>query len=84
MDKLKASFEDVADWCERHLEDRHGRAIGMTFGAVLRTYGRLASPPTRLREEERALEEKTLNARAEKLLRQLSIRFVATRKLSSW
>jgi hypothetical protein len=25
MDNLKASFENVADWCEKHLEDKRGR-----------------------------------------------------------
>jgi len=45
MHKLKESFEDVADWCEKHLEDEQGREIGMTFGATLRAYGRLARLP---------------------------------------
>ncbi len=43
MTALKDSFEDVADWCERHLEEYHGREIGMTFGAMLRAYGQLAT-----------------------------------------
>ena len=47
MDNLKASFEDVADWCEKHLEDKQGREIGMTFGAMLRAYGRMATLPSR-------------------------------------
>ena len=37
MDNLKTSFEEVADWCEKHLEDKQGREIGMTFGAMLRS-----------------------------------------------
>ena len=44
METLKASFEDVADWCEKHLEDQHGREIGMTFGAMLRAYGATHTP----------------------------------------
>lgn len=47
MNDVKVAFEDVADWCERHLEDQRGREIGMTFGAMLRAYGRLASLPSR-------------------------------------
>lgn len=42
METLKSSFEDVADWCERHLETQRGREIGMTFGrdTGLRSPGR--------------------------------------------
>ena len=32
MDNLKESFEEVADWCEKHLEEHRGQEIGMTFG----------------------------------------------------
>ncbi len=43
MGNLRQEFEDVADWCERHLEGRRGREVGMLFGTVLRAYGRLAT-----------------------------------------
>ena len=75
MDNLKASFEDVADWCEKHLEDKRGREIAMTFGAVLRAYGRLATLPARLSGDDRAAKEQELNAKAEKLLFEFSTRF---------
>jgi len=75
MDNLKSSFEDVADWCEKHLEDQRGREIGMTFGAMLRAYGRLATLPTKLSGEQRAAKERQLNAKAEELLFELTTRF---------
>jgi hypothetical protein len=65
---LKSSFEDVADWCERHLETQHGREIGLTFGAMIRAYGRLATLPSTLRGEERAARIRQLNAEAEELM----------------
>jgi hypothetical protein len=73
---LKAAFEDVADWCERHLEAQRGREIGMTFGAMLRAYGRLAALPARLEDEHRKAEGQQLNAKAEELLLELSTRFL--------
>ena len=76
MDKLKESFEDVADWCEKHLEEQRGREIGMTFGAMLRAYGRLARFPFRLEGEQRAEAQRDLNAKAEELLAELSTRFL--------
>jgi hypothetical protein len=76
MDSLKASFEDVADWCEKHLEDQRGPEIGMTFGAMLRAYGRLARLPYRLEGEQRAEAQRELNAKAEELLMELSTRFL--------
>jgi hypothetical protein len=76
MENLKAAFEDVADWCETHLEGKRGREIGMTFGAMLRAYGRLATVPTRLNGERRTAKERELNAKAEKLLMELSTRFL--------
>lgn len=77
MNNLKASFEEVADWCERHLEGRRGREIGMTFGAMLRAYGRLATLPSRLQGEQRSSKERELNTKAEALLMELSTRFLA-------
>jgi len=76
MDNLKASFEDVADWCEKHLEDKRGREIGMTFGAMLRAYGRLATLPASLLGEPREARERQLNTKAEEFLLQLSTRFI--------
>ena len=75
MDNLKESFEDVADWCERHLEAHRGREIGMTFGAMLRAYGRLATLPAHLHGEQRVARERALDAGAEELLLELSTRF---------
>ena len=72
---LEDSFEDVADWCEKHLEDRRGREIGMTFGAMLRAYGRLATLSSKLHGQQRAGKEWQLNAKAEALLMELSTRF---------
>ena len=80
MDKLKESFEDVADWCEKHLEEQRGPEIGMTFGAMLRAYGRLARFPYRLEGEQRAEAQRDLNAKAEELLAELSTRFLVAYK----
>jgi hypothetical protein len=77
MESLKNSFEDVADWCEKHLEAKWGREIGMTFGAMLRAYGRLATLPSGLHGDHRVAKEEHLNAKAEKLLWELSTRFYA-------
>jgi len=82
MDNLKASFEDVADWCEKHLEEQRGREIGMTFGAMLRAYGRLATLPARLSGDERAAQEHQLNAKAEELLLGFSTRFFVAHESS--
>jgi hypothetical protein len=83
MDNLKASFEDVADWCEKHLEEKRGREIGMTFGGVLRAYGRLATLSSRLHGEEQFAKE--LNAEAEELLMRLSMRFfIAYSRNENW
>ena len=76
METLKSSFEDVANWCETHLEAQRGREIGMTFGAVIRAYGRLAALPSRLQGEKRAARMQGLNAKAEELLLDLSKRFL--------
>lgn len=77
MDTLKESFEDAADWCEKHLERQRGQEIGMTFGAMLRAYGRLARLPYRLEGEQRAEKQRELNAKAEELLLTLSVRILA-------
>jgi len=75
MDNLKAVFEEVADWCEKHLENKRGQEIGMTFGTMLRAYGRLATLSSRLVGHERVAKERELNAKAEELLFDLSTRF---------
>ena len=80
MGDLKTAFEDVAEWCERHLEGERGREIGMTFGAVLRAYGRLATLPARPPGEERPDRERELNADAEELLFRLAVRFFLARQ----
>lgn len=76
MSNLKSSFENVAEWCERHLEDQRGREIGMTFGTMLRVYGRLAALFSRLPVEQRTERIRQLNAKAEELMMQLSKRFL--------
>lgn len=76
MDNLKAAFEDVADWCEKHLESQRGREIGMTLGAMLRAYGRLACLPPGMPEDQRLAQERQLNAKAEELLLEVSTRFL--------
>jgi hypothetical protein len=76
MSNLKESFEDVADWCEKHLEKQRSRKIGLTFGAILRAYGKLATLPSELQGKQRAAKEWQLNAKAEKLLCELSTRFL--------
>ena len=72
---LKDSFEDVADWCEKHLEAQKGREIGMTFGAMLRAYGRLATLSSQLHGDQRDFKMRQLTENAEKLLFELSTRF---------
>ena len=77
MDNLKDSFEDVANWCEKHLEDQRGREIGMIFGAMLRAYGRLATLPSHLHGERRAARVRHLNDKAEGFLLEFSARSLA-------
>jgi hypothetical protein len=74
MDNLKELFEDVADWCERHLEAQRGREVGMTFGAMLRAYGRLAKLPTDPDDPEITFRRRLANEKAEELLLALSAR----------
>ena len=76
MTLLNESFESVADWCERHLETTRNREVGMTFGAVVRAYGRLAVKPVNLLEDQEALERRVLNEKAEELLLDFCRRFV--------
>jgi len=83
MNKLKYLFEDVADWCERHLEGVRGREIGMTFGAMLRAYSGLATLPDGLEGEERTATERELNGRAQKRLMELSTRFIMAYEVES-
>jgi hypothetical protein len=75
MPVLTESFEAVADWCERHLETTRGREVGMTFGAAVRAYGRLATKPAHLLGEKEVVERRLLNENAEKLLLDFSRRF---------
>lgn len=78
MDNLREAFEDVADCCEKILEARRGRAIGMTLGALIRTIGRIAMlPPDLALDEGRAVEGR-INARADVLLKELATRTLAT------
>lgn len=76
MDSLDVSFEDVADWCERHLEAQRGREIGMTFGAKLRAFGRLARLPDAPEDPENVLARRKAIEKAEELLLALSTRFI--------
>ena len=78
MDNLKDAFEDEPDRCERHLEDKQGRAIGMTFGVMLRACGRLARFPARLEGEGRTATVREFHAGAEKLPLEPSTRFLVT------
>jgi len=81
MNNLKDSFEDVADWCERHLEKQWDREIGMTFGAMLRAYGRLATFSSALSGEKRLVQELKLNATAQKLFLSLPTLIIDADKL---
>lgn len=58
------------------LKSSGGPEIGMTFGGMLRAYGRLARLPYRLEGEKRAEVQRELNAKAEELLLQLSSRLL--------
>lgn len=76
MSNLKASFEEVADWCEKYLESKRGREIGMTFGGMLRAYGRLATIPGHSIGDDRSAKELKLDSEAEKLLLALCSKFI--------
>ena len=81
MSLLNDSFEAVADWCERHLETTRGREGGMTVGAAVRAYGRLATKPAHLLGEKEALERRTLDEKAEELLLDFGRRFSAVKRV---
>jgi hypothetical protein len=51
----------------------------MTFGAMLRAYGRLATFSSRLPGDQRAAKKRQLNANAEELLQGLSARLIAAK-----
>lgn len=74
MTPSQDSFEDVADWCERYLEAQHGLEVGMTFGALLRAYGRLAAMPARPDDASRRYRDQ--QAKAEELLLAFSVRHI--------
>ena len=76
MNPHQESFADVADWCERHLEAQRGREIGMTFGAMLRAYGRLARMPDDPDDPANVRRRRKANERAEELLVTLSARLI--------
>jgi hypothetical protein len=76
MDSLQESFEDAADWCEHHLEAQRGREIGMTFGAMLRAYGRLATMQDDPDDPANVRQRREANEKAEELLLFLSARFI--------
>jgi hypothetical protein len=65
-------FEQVADFCERHLEATRGREIGMTFGAAIQALGRLSAHPG----DENDPEWCRLKERGEELLLEFSKRFI--------
>jgi hypothetical protein len=68
MDNLKSSFDDVADWMERYLECLRGRKAGMTFGAMLRVCGQLATLPPRSQGKAMTAQERKLTVKIKKLL----------------
>lgn len=72
MHPTQQSFEQVADFCERHLEATRGREIGMTFGAAIQALGRLSAHPG----DEDDPEWRWLNERGEELLLEFSKRFI--------
>jgi hypothetical protein len=76
MNPLRESFEDVADWCEQHLEAERGPEIGMTFGAMLRAYARLATMPDDPDDPANVRRRRKANEKAEELLLILSTRFI--------
>ena len=77
METLQRSFEDVAAWCERHLEARHGWHFGLAIGALIRPYGRLATNPSVLTDAEQAATVQQLTAEADELLRDFTRKFQA-------
>jgi hypothetical protein len=69
---MKQSFEQVADFCERHLEATRGREIGMTLGAAISALGLIAAHPG----DEDDAEWRQLNEQADELLLEFSKRFI--------
>lgn len=69
------TFEETADWCELHLENNHGREVGMTFGAALRALERLRGT-----EHLPAQAVRLRSARAEELLLSFATRYIAARE----
>ena len=45
MHSTQESFQEVSDFCERHLEATRGREIGVTFGAVSPKLAHTTMPP---------------------------------------
>jgi len=72
MHPTQQSFQEVADFCERHLETARGREIGMTFGAAINALGRLADHPS----DDDDPEWRQLNDRADELLLEFPKRFI--------
>lgn len=72
MNHTHDSLEQVADFCERHLESTRGPEIGMTFGSAIQTLGRLADHTGNQDDPEWRL----LNDRADELLLEFSKRFI--------
>lgn len=72
MHPTPESFEQVADFCERHVEANRGREIGMTFGAAIQALGRLAEHPG----DDDDPEWRQLKERADELLLEFSKRFI--------
>ena len=69
---MKESFDEVADFCERHLEATRGREIGMTLGAAIQALGRLSAHPG----DEDDAEWRQMKERADELLLEFSKRFI--------
>ena len=72
MIPTQQSFEEVAEFCERHLESTRGLEVGMTFGTAIQVLGRLAAHPG----IEDDAEWVRLKERADELLLEFSKRFI--------
>lgn len=69
---MNESFEQVAEFSERHLEATHGREIGMTLGAAISALGRIAAHSG----GEDGDNWRQLNERADDLFLEFSKRFI--------